>query len=121
MLRAFTPQGAFAFYAGLNIIALLLIFFFLPETKQRSLEELDYVFGVPTRTHAKYQLTQVLPCWIKRYILMRKDAVCPGLYHLTETDSNVSPLKPKAIGAQESQLVTEVMEITGDKDERENV
>jgi len=27
MLRAFTPQGAFAFYAGLNIIALLLISF----------------------------------------------------------------------------------------------
>ncbi|KAJ5099794.1 hypothetical protein N7532_006795 [Penicillium argentinense] len=80
MLRALTPQGAFGFYAGLNIIALILIFFFLPETKQRSLEELDYVFGVPTRTHAKYQLTQVLPWWVKRYILGRKSLNSPSLY-----------------------------------------
>lgn len=46
-----------------------------------SLEELDNVFGVPTRTHAKYQLTKVLPWWIRRYIFRRKDAVCPELYH----------------------------------------
>ncbi|KAI1976793.1 hypothetical protein LOZ53_006335 [Ophidiomyces ophidiicola] len=82
LIRAFTPTGAFCFYAGLNLIALVLIFLFLPETKQRTLEELDYVFAVPTRTHAKYQLTTVLPWWFKRYILMRKHAVCPELYHL---------------------------------------
>ncbi|KAJ5251538.1 hypothetical protein N7489_001948 [Penicillium chrysogenum] len=87
MLRAFSPQGAFGFYAGLNLVAFALIFFFMPETMQRSLEELDYVFGVPTRTHAKYQLTQVLPWWIKKYVLMRKDAVCPELYQVTEVYS----------------------------------
>lgn len=86
MLRAFTPQGAFGFYAGLNVIALILIFLFLPETKQRSLEELDYVFGVPTRTHAKYQVTVVLPWWIKRYIFQRKDVQCPDLYSQTHGD-----------------------------------
>jgi MFS family permease len=84
MLRAFTPQGAFGFYAGLNLIAFAMIFFFMPETMQRSLEELDYVFGVPTRTHAKYQLTKVLPWWIKRYVFMRKNAFCPELYHVTQ-------------------------------------
>ncbi|KAJ5197273.1 hypothetical protein N7449_007752 [Penicillium cf. viridicatum] len=84
MLRAFTPQGAFGFYAGLNLIAFAMIFFFMPETMQRSLEELDYVFGVPTRTHAKYQLTKVLPWWIKRYALMRKDTISPELYQVTQ-------------------------------------
>ncbi|CAG8919118.1 unnamed protein product [Penicillium salamii] len=84
MLRAFTPQGAFGFYACLNLVAFVLIFLFMPETMQRSLEELDYVFGVPTRTHAKYQLTQVLPWWIKRYIFRRKDAVCPKLYQIAD-------------------------------------
>ncbi|EPS34365.1 hypothetical protein PDE_09329 [Penicillium oxalicum 114-2] len=79
MLRAFKPQGAFGFYAGLNLIAFCLIFLFMPETKMLSLEELDNVFGVPTRTHAKYQLTKVLPWWIRRYIFRRKDAVCPEL------------------------------------------
>ncbi|PGH30677.1 hypothetical protein GX50_06541 [[Emmonsia] crescens] len=82
LLRAFQPQGAFGFYAGLNIVALVLIFLFMPETKQRTLEELDYVFAVPTRTHASYQLFTVLPWWFRRYILFRKNAVCPELYHL---------------------------------------
>ncbi|KAJ9627039.1 hypothetical protein H2203_003499 [Taxawa tesnikishii (nom. ined.)] len=86
MIQAFTIQGAFGFYAGLNIAALILIFLFLPETKQRTLEELDYVFAVPTRTHAKYQLGTVLPWWIKRWVFFRKDAVCPDLYHFEYDD-----------------------------------
>ena len=81
MLIAMKPQGAFGFYAGLNIVALVLIFLFLPETKQRTLEELDYVFAVPTRRHARYQLTQALPYWFKRYVLFRKNTPVPHLYH----------------------------------------
>ncbi|EED18210.1 MFS sugar transporter, putative [Talaromyces stipitatus ATCC 10500] len=80
MLRALQPLGAIGFYAGLNLVALVLIFLFVPETKQRSLEELDYVFAVTTRRHASYQLFTVLPWWIKRYILRRKYLVCPELY-----------------------------------------
>lgn len=52
MLRAFTPTGAFGFYAGLNAVAFVMIFLFMPETKERSLEELDVVFGVSTRAFA---------------------------------------------------------------------
>lgn len=104
MLRAFTPQGAFGFYAGLNVIALVLIFLFLPETKQRSLEELDYVFGVPTRTHARYQLMQVLPWWTRRYILRRKGEVCPELYKVTEV------FEPQP---EEVQDIGEVKDVTG--------
>ncbi|KAI4266438.1 MAG: hypothetical protein LQ337_008803 [Flavoplaca oasis] len=81
LLRAFHPVGAFGFYAGLNVTALCLIFLFVPETKQRTLEELDYVFAVPTRTHASYQLKKALPWWIKRYIMRRKDARLEPLYH----------------------------------------
>lgn len=33
MLQAFTPQGAFGFYAALNAIAFVMIWLFLPETK----------------------------------------------------------------------------------------
>ncbi|RDW86539.1 sugar porter family MFS transporter [Aspergillus mulundensis] len=88
MLVALSPQGAFGFYAGLNIIALFMIFIWVPETKQRTLEELDYIFAVPTRTHMRYQLFQVLPWWIKRYIFLRKDAHLEPLYqfdHVAET------------------------------------
>ena len=79
-LKAFGVQVAFVFYAAMNFIAFWLIFLFLYETKERTLEELDYVFGVPTRTHAKHQLTKVLPWWFRRYILWRKGAECPELY-----------------------------------------
>ncbi|KAK2059994.1 hypothetical protein LY76DRAFT_591807 [Colletotrichum caudatum] len=81
MLIAMTATGVFCFYAGLNLVALALIFLFVPETKQKSLEELDYVFGVPTRKHASYQLGTVLPWWTKRYVLRRGAAPCPPLYH----------------------------------------
>ncbi|KAM3481803.1 hypothetical protein MY8738_004299 [Beauveria namnaoensis] len=79
MLRAMTPTGAFGFYAAMNVVALTLIFCFVPETKQKSLEELDYVFGVSTRKHAKYQLGTVLPWGFRRYIFQKKDRVCPSL------------------------------------------
>ena len=81
LLRAFTPLGAFCFYAGLNVTALVLIFLFMPETKQRTLEELDYVFAVPTSTHMRYQVTKALPWWCKRYLFRRKDAQLEPLYH----------------------------------------
>jgi MFS family permease len=87
MLQALTAQGAFGFYAGLNMLAFVMIFLWLPETKQRTLEELDYVFAVPTRTHMKYQVSQVLPWWFKRYVLMRKGLPSPQLYHFETQES----------------------------------
>ena len=81
MLAALSPQGAFGFYAFLNVTALVMIFLWLPETKQRTLEELDYVFAVPTRTHMKYQVTKALPYWFRRYIMRQKSARLEPLYH----------------------------------------
>ena len=80
ILIAFHPVGAFCFYAALNVTALVMIFLWVPETKQRTLEELDYVFAVPTRTHMRYQVTKALPWWIKRYILRQKGAKLEPLY-----------------------------------------
>ncbi|KAG6095971.1 hypothetical protein E4U30_001855 [Claviceps sp. LM220 group G6] len=80
MLIAMTPTGAFGFYAALNLVALVLIFLFVPETKQKTLEELDYVFAVPDRTHARYQLGTVLPWWCRRWLLRRRGEKCPPLY-----------------------------------------
>ncbi|KAI9041291.1 galactose-proton symport [Aspergillus affinis] len=72
MLHAMTPTGAFGFYAALNMTALVMIFLWVPETKQRTLEELDYIFAVPTRVHIHYQVFKVLPWWIQRFIFRRK-------------------------------------------------
>ena len=62
-----------------------MIFFFLPETKQRSLEELDYVFGVTTRRHAAFQAKEMFPWWFRRWILWRKGEPMPQLYRFEDT------------------------------------
>ncbi|KAF2265552.1 sugar transporter-like protein [Lojkania enalia] len=80
MLDAMTPTGAFGFYAGLNIVALVMIFLFVPETKQRTLEELDYIFAIPTRRFISHQCGTVLPWWIQTYVFRRKIGPCPALW-----------------------------------------
>ena len=80
ILKAFTPTGAFGFYCGLNILAFVMIFLWVPETKQRTLEELDYVFAVPTGRHMSYHLKETLPFWIKRYVFFQKNAKLAPLY-----------------------------------------
>lgn len=85
MKTALTPTGAFGFYAGLNFTAFWLIFFFLPETKQLTLEELDSVFGVPTAVHAKYQISTWLPWWFSHYVLRKaKKSDLKPLYNFDE-------------------------------------
>lgn len=62
-----------------SVIGFIAILLFVPETKALSLEELDQVFSVPTRTHAAYQL-KALPHNIKRYIFRMKVKDIPPLY-----------------------------------------
>ncbi|KAF4334474.1 sorbitol transporter [Fusarium beomiforme] len=80
MLARLHAIGAFGMYAGFNIVALVMIFLLLPETKQRTLEELDYIFAVPTRVFMRYQVTKVLPWWIKRWIFFQREARLEPLY-----------------------------------------
>lgn len=82
ILNAFTPTGAMGFYAGLNIIAFCMIFLWVPETKQRTLEELDYIFGVPTKRFINYNFKVALPWWIQRWVFFNKNAKLEPLYHL---------------------------------------
>ena len=110
ILEAFTPTGAFGFFAGLNILALIMIFLWVPETKvspsplihppgpsfslsssdlcflhqQRTLEELDYIFAVPTHRFMTYQTGTWLPWFIKRYIFWNKSAELTPLYTFDE-------------------------------------
>lgn len=85
MRVAFTPTGAFGFYCGLNVLAFIIIFFWVPETKELTLEELDYVFAVPTQKFIKYQLREAVPYFWKRWILWQKDATLFPLYDFSET------------------------------------
>lgn len=64
------------------MIAFVVIFLFLPETKQRTLEELDYIFGVPTRRHAAYQLRTWLPWFVRKWVLGQRYLELEPLYRL---------------------------------------
>ncbi|PWN42296.1 hypothetical protein IE81DRAFT_137327 [Ceraceosorus guamensis] len=77
MLHVFGSLGTFFFYGGLNLIAFVLIFFFVPETKRLSLEELDGVFSVGNSRFASYQLTKTLPYAIKVATLQHPEKPVP--------------------------------------------
>lgn len=83
LLNAFTPQGAFGWYAGWNAIGTVLVWLFMPETKALTLEELDQVFSVPTKKHAMYHVGQ-LPYNFRRYILRQDVGPKQELYHWTK-------------------------------------
>lgn len=51
-VNALTVVGAFGFYAFWNIIGFFLVYFFMPETKNLSLEELNRVFSINLYHHA---------------------------------------------------------------------
>lgn len=81
LLKQLHTVGAFGLYAGFNVVAFIMIFLWVPETMQRTLEELDFVFAVPVRKFAAYQITQTIPWFFKRYLLFQRNATKPPLYH----------------------------------------
>ena len=79
LIEAFKPQGAFAWYACWNLFGWVFAYFFLPETKDLTLEELDSVFGFKSRSHAAYY-AEKLPWYLKRYVLRKDVEPFPPLY-----------------------------------------
>lgn len=68
----------------MNVVALVMIFLFVPETKQRTLEELDYVFGIPVRVQIRYQVREVVPAWLKRVLFIDRHAQPQPLAYTVE-------------------------------------
>ncbi|KIW21670.1 hypothetical protein PV08_02250 [Exophiala spinifera] len=91
MLSKFTPPpGAFGFYAGMNSFVLILIFLFVPDTSGYTLEELDYVFAVPTRQFVNYQVKKVLPWALRRYLFFRRGEDLEPLCRFERSDQQGS-------------------------------
>ncbi|CZS73907.1 unnamed protein product [Fusarium graminearum] len=57
----FKMVGTLGFFAGLNIVAFVLIFLFVEETEQLTLEELDKVFDNPKRQFVKERIAKRVP------------------------------------------------------------
>lgn len=59
--------GSLGLFAALNVVAFVLVYLFVEETAGRSLEDLDLVFAVSKRRFIKFQLSEYLPWFLKRY------------------------------------------------------
>ncbi|KAK7431352.1 hypothetical protein QQZ08_002123 [Neonectria magnoliae] len=80
MMEAFGGPGAFFWYATWNLVGWVFAYFLLPETKALTLEELDLVFSMRNRDHARYY-AQRLPWYFKR--MMNRDVdPMPPLYRI---------------------------------------
>ena len=82
------PGAWYVVQHKISIILILtnLFYFLFKETKQRTLEELDYVFAVPTSRHVSYQAKTFLPYFIQRYLFFR-DVELEPLYNFDEVES----------------------------------
>ncbi|KAF2759188.1 hypothetical protein EJ05DRAFT_499609 [Pseudovirgaria hyperparasitica] len=90
-LKAFTPTGAFCWYAAWNVVGWFLIVFLVPETKDLSLEQLDHVFSIRTREHVAHGAEQI-SWFIRTYFGRQKGLRQPVLLTVDENEPRfVSP------------------------------
>lgn len=68
---AFKTRGTVGFFAATNLVAFIMVFLLVEETRRLSLEELDLVYGYPKSKFINYQLRQRLPYFIRRYIFLQ--------------------------------------------------
>ncbi|KAF2822935.1 MFS general substrate transporter [Ophiobolus disseminans] len=59
VMNSIGRTGSLSIFAGLNMVAFVLVYLFVPETKGRTLEELQYTFDLPTRWHVRYRATYI--------------------------------------------------------------
>ncbi len=81
-------------FAGFNLVAFVLVFLLVEETKRRSLEELDLIFAVRKRKFMRYQVFQYLPWFWRRYFQRKKGEEKPSLYIDMIWGSISDPSKP---------------------------
>ncbi|KAM0284162.1 hypothetical protein ACHAQH_002152 [Verticillium albo-atrum] len=75
--------GALGLFSGLNIVAFVLVFFLLEETKRRSLEDLDTVFEHSKMSFARHQARR-LKWFFRRWVLWREEEKPSIGYHPEE-------------------------------------
>ncbi|RYP68713.1 hypothetical protein DL769_005434 [Monosporascus sp. CRB-8-3] len=76
LVAAWTEQGAFSWYASWNLVGFVAVLLFLPETKEKTLEELDAVFDVPVARIVRYGVAEFFYFW-SHYVL-RQDIEPPN-------------------------------------------
>jgi hypothetical protein len=55
LMHQIGTTGSLCMFAGLNVVAFVLVYLFVPETRRRTLEELQFTFDLRTRWHVSYR------------------------------------------------------------------
>ena len=92
MKSGLTTQGLFGFFAGMNVIALVLVYLLVEETRWVSLEELNAVYERPKREFVRYQL-RVHFRWVIRRFILWKDEPKPATYDEHIADAIAMPAR----------------------------
>lgn len=84
MMKSMGTDGAFCFYGACNFAGAIYVWFYFPETKERSLEALDSVFSGTNRAHARRQ-------WVILRHEFQKNILCMDVKPLTDIELRGSP------------------------------
>ncbi|KAH9899093.1 sugar transporter-domain-containing protein [Xylariomycetidae sp. FL2044] len=69
IMSGLSLPGSLGLFSGLTLIATVLVFLLVEETKELSLESLDIIFGYPKTKFVRYHVREYLPWLYRRYIL----------------------------------------------------
>lgn len=98
MAAKFTVSGGFAWYAAWNLFGFVFTYFFIPETKNKTLEQLDAVFQLRDRDHARYYAVKLKRAWLQP--VGSKVEPLPPLYEAA-TDTAMSEAKRSSHGGSQ--------------------
>lgn len=119
LTNAIGHPGLLGIFAGLNVIAFFLVFFFVRETAGAaigggasdsmtsvSLEELNYIFEVSTKRHRQYQLNEMVPWTFRNFgklLLFRYVDPPPKCYNWAEAkqEQEMQSVQTPIAGARE--------------------
>ena len=92
LIHAIGQPALLGFFAGLDGIALVLVWLFVPGTERQitTMEEMNWVFGVRMRRHVQYQLHEVAPWCYNHYVLRRKQDDLRPLYRYDKSRNDMN-------------------------------
>ncbi|KAL8790892.1 MAG: hypothetical protein Q9213_000317 [Squamulea squamosa] len=94
LIRTLGQTGLLCLFAGLDALALCLVWLFAPGTGRQvaTMEDMNYIFGVATSRHVQYQIRDVAPYCVDHYIRRplgrQKGLKLEDLYHHATEDTN---------------------------------
>lgn len=98
--------GGLALFSALNLVAFVLVFLLVEETKGFSLEDLSMVFAVPKRKFVAFQLRYVGYLY-RKYLRRSKDEEEPEFYTVALDHRRNNQPDPSIRGGDESDMSDE--------------